>query len=332
MPGRPNWTAVERLLCAGSSSAWRARHNLTGEHRVFKFASNAQGLLELRREVAIYTALLESAARRDYARMIDFSLDHAPMSVEFEDPGQELVSWVAQQVSRGQLNPEERLALMIRIAEAVATLHAAGVAMMGIQPNNVMVSDQHAGPPVVRLVGFGLAVILSDERALTIGRLAHCAREELVPSCLADAIGTDVRSLLELLTRISFVCQSIRPPRLRREPSRISRVLDSTTGFRTADEIAAFLRVEMAELRAARLSSVRAESRPRRRWQVPAVAASLLVTAAAAGGHLMSRTASAEPGLTQGSLVAAALVQRPVVIQPAAYFPKPSTARRDKDP
>ena len=330
MPGRPNWTAVDRLLSAGSSSAWRARHNLTGEHRVFKFASDAEGLLELRREVAIHTALFQSATRPDCARMIDFSLDRAPMSVEFEDPGQELVSWIAQHGSRGQLNREQRLALMIRIAEAVAALHAAGVAMMGIQPHNVMVSDQHAGPPVVRLVGFGLAVILNDEHAVTIGRLAHCEREDLVPSCPADAVVADLRSLLELLTQIAFGCWSIRPPRLPGEPGPISGVLNSTTGFKTAEEIAASLHAELAELLAAKRPSLRAQGLPRKRWGVPAFAASLLVSAGAAGAHLMSRPAPAELGLTQVSRVAAALVQPPVVTQPATFLPKSRTAGQDK--
>lgn len=79
-PLRPNWTLLQRF--AGSrGESWLVEHRRTREKRVFKFASGADGLRQLKREITIFRLLLDThGPREDMLRLLDWNLDEPPFS------------------------------------------------------------------------------------------------------------------------------------------------------------------------------------------------------------------------------------------------------------
>ncbi len=62
-----------------------AEHRKTRERRVFKFASGADGLRQLQREITIFRLLLDThGPREDLLRVLDWNLDESPFFIETE--------------------------------------------------------------------------------------------------------------------------------------------------------------------------------------------------------------------------------------------------------
>lgn len=173
-PLRPNWHLVSRY--AGSRGEnWLAEHAKSGEKRVFKFALDAPGLSQLKREITLNRLLLDTLGPRDdLVRVLDWNLDEAPFFVELEHCSQgSLLDWLAAQGGAGAVPLEKRLELVAQTAEALAAAHSAGVLHKDVKPGNVMVALDAAGVPRVRLGDFGSGRMLDAERlhALEITRM-----------------------------------------------------------------------------------------------------------------------------------------------------------------
>ena len=69
---------------------------------------------------------------------------------------------------RKQLPVEERLKLMIEVAEAVQHAHRKLVIHRDLKPSNILVTESDEGTPHVKLLDFGIAKML-DERAISAG-------------------------------------------------------------------------------------------------------------------------------------------------------------------
>ncbi len=67
--------------------------------------------------------------------------------------------------SDGALSPARALGLAAQIAAALASAHDAGLLHRDIKPANVMVQDDRRGAESVRVIDFGIAKVIDEERA-----------------------------------------------------------------------------------------------------------------------------------------------------------------------
>jgi len=157
VPGRPQWTLEVPLGDSGAADVWRARHVKVDETRIFKFADAPDRLRSLRREVALFR-LMRSALGEDRpcVDLLEWNFDTAPYFIEARDGGRDLGAWARKQPGGlAAVALERRIALVIRLARAVASAHGAGVLHKDLKPANILVEDRADADPVVRLADFG---------------------------------------------------------------------------------------------------------------------------------------------------------------------------------
>lgn len=322
-PLRPNWRLVHRYD-ASRGENWLAEHTKTAEKRVFKFAHDAAGVSQLKREITLHRLLRDTLGPRDdIVRVLDWNLEEPPCFVELEHCAQgNLIDWLASQGGADAVALPARLELVAQTADALAAAHSAGVLHKDVKPANVLIELDAAGAPRVRLGDFGSARVLDGERlrALEITRMGftHTLATEgaastsgtwayLAPEVVAGQPPTaraDIYSLGVLLWQMAV--GDLRRPlapgwerdvddALLRED--IAACCDSDTARRLGDaaELASRLR-SLGARGAARVAAIEAEAeaqrtraalervRARRGWLVGTAA--LAVAAAAVTGVL----------------------------------------------
>ena len=162
VPTRNAWRLV-RALGPKPGEVWLAEHDKTREPRVFKFAHDGQALNALKREVTIArVARAVLGERRDLAQILEWNFESAPFFIECAYGGDNLVVWAEQRGGLATLDLDARLALFRLIAEAVAAVHLAGILHKDLKPSNVLVWEDEAGQPGIRLADFGLGTVLHD--------------------------------------------------------------------------------------------------------------------------------------------------------------------------
>jgi serine/threonine protein kinase len=193
-PTRPQWRLVERLGVGGHGEAWLARHEKTGDARVFKFAVSGSALSSFKREITIYRLLHDSlGARAAVARILEWNVEDPPYFIEMEHiAGGNLHTWAETQGGLAGVPLAVRLDLAAQVVEALAAAHSVGVLHKDLKPGNVLVHT-NAGQPSIRLCDFGSGSVLDPERleALGITRLGFTktmARESATPLYLAPEV------------------------------------------------------------------------------------------------------------------------------------------------
>ncbi|MGH9650100.1 MAG: winged helix-turn-helix domain-containing protein, partial [Terriglobales bacterium] len=84
-PSRPQWKLAERLGSGGHGEVWLARHEKTGDARVFKFALDPSALSSLKREITLYRLLHDTlGSRAAIARILEWNLEELPYFIEME--------------------------------------------------------------------------------------------------------------------------------------------------------------------------------------------------------------------------------------------------------
>jgi serine/threonine protein kinase/DNA-binding winged helix-turn-helix (wHTH) protein len=177
-PLRPTWSLAERLGGGSSGELWRARHDKTGDQRVYKFAINADALKAIKREITLYRLLRETLGERaDLVRIFDWNLEHSPFFLESEYvAGGDVRQWSDAQGGLSAVPLETRLDLIAQIAEIVALAHGVGVLHKDLKPSNILVAEQ--GPaPRIKLTDFGSGGLLDSTRLANLGitRLGYTA-------------------------------------------------------------------------------------------------------------------------------------------------------------
>lgn len=164
-PLRPHWRLLQRFEGSRGEN-WLAGHEKSGEKRVFKFALDAAGLVQLKREITLHRLLRETLGpREDFVRLLDWNLDEAPYFVELDHCSQgSLGDWLDAQGGATAVPLATRLALVADVADALAAAHSAGVLHKDIKPGNVLIELDAAGAPRVRLADFGSGRLLDAER------------------------------------------------------------------------------------------------------------------------------------------------------------------------
>ncbi len=169
VPGREHFRLRERLLSAHGNEVWLARHDKTGEQRVYKFSGDGECLAALKREATIHRLLHESLdGRDDFVRVIDWNFATAPFYLECEYGGEDLARWAAGSPGLAGLDLPRRLHLFLQIADAIAAAHEIGVLHKDIKPANVLMRPAGDGwrPQVA---DFGSSRLLEPWRLRELG-------------------------------------------------------------------------------------------------------------------------------------------------------------------
>ena len=169
-PLRPTWSLVERLGGGGSGEAWLARHDKTGDSRVYKFAINADALKAIKREITLYRLLRETVGERaDLVRIFDWNLEQSPFFIEAEYArGGDVRQWSEAQGGLSAVPIETRLDLIAQCAEILAVAHAVGVLHKDLKPANVLVAEP-GSVPRIKLADFGSGALLDVARLASLG-------------------------------------------------------------------------------------------------------------------------------------------------------------------
>jgi eukaryotic-like serine/threonine-protein kinase len=138
-----------------------------------KFAANGEQLANLKREVTIFRILRETAGCDGYVRILDWNFEHAPYWIESLYEGVNLNDWAEANLPEGQrlsqIPREQRIALLLRIVEATAAAHEAGVLHKDIKPTNILIDGDDIKGWQPRLADFGSGRILDAERIASLG-------------------------------------------------------------------------------------------------------------------------------------------------------------------
>jgi eukaryotic-like serine/threonine-protein kinase len=167
VPSRPNFLLLRPLGRTGGSEVWLAEHPKTREHRVYKFALDADRLRALKREVTLLRVLHEGLADASHViEVLDWNFELSPYFIECRYGGVALGEWAA--VHMPALDTTARISLFLQIAGAVAAAHAVGVLHKDLKPANVLVMGG-AHDPHVRLTDFGSGTLLEPDRLTQLG-------------------------------------------------------------------------------------------------------------------------------------------------------------------
>jgi DNA-binding winged helix-turn-helix (wHTH) protein/serine/threonine protein kinase/tetratricopeptide (TPR) repeat protein len=299
VPGRVPWRLVRSLGGSRHRAAWLGEHPHTHERRVFKFVTDASQLRTLRREVTVFRFLRESLGDRDeFVRVLEWNFQKAPYFIESEYGGENLAEWADAQGGLSAVPLSTRIEIVVEIAEAVATAHAAGVLHRDLKPANILVKQSPGGVRQIKVADFGSASLTDSSRlrALGITSLTATGAESLTgtvlylaPEVIAGAPATalsDVYALGVILYQAiagdfrrpvsTGWDDAIQDPELR-EDIASATYGDATRRTRSAAEVAARLRsldarrterTRLDEGRARQEAAERrhAQSRIRRPW------------------------------------------------------------------
>lgn len=169
VPGREHFRLRQRLGPSPASEVWLARHEKTGEQRVFKFSVHGRRLPSLKREATIYRVLLDSLGQRnDFARVLDWNFERAPYYLECEYVGPDLADWGSKENALAGMAKEARITLFLGIADGIAAAHQVGVLHKDIKPANVLIEeDGENWRP--RIADFGSSRLLEPGRLEELG-------------------------------------------------------------------------------------------------------------------------------------------------------------------
>ena len=167
VPARANFVLLRQLGGGGGGEVWLAAHRETREQRVYKFAEGDERLRALKREATLSRVLFESLDEHDhFVALSDWNFEQAPYFLECEYGGDNLLQWA--QAGLAERGTDERLALFLQIADAVAAAHGVGVLHKDLKPANVLVAAEGAALRV-RLTDFGSGRLLDPERLEELG-------------------------------------------------------------------------------------------------------------------------------------------------------------------
>lgn len=314
VPGRSAWRLDLRLSSSGACPVWRARHEKTGELRVFKFADDGDGLRRLKREVAISRLLRDVLGERpDLVPVLEWNFDARPWFVESAYGGPDLTRWAEDQGGLAAIPLETRLAVLATVAETIAAAHNCGVLHQDLKPANILAAVDRTGAWQARVIDFGSAALDEPDRLARAGITATAFDGDIetlsgtalwmAPELLAGAPASarsDIYALGVMLYQmmVGDLRKPLSPgweagigdPLLRTDIAEAAagdpaRRLDSAATFaRRLREIEARRRDHRlaleAEQRAREAEDKLARSRARRPWVIAAGAASFLGLAA----------------------------------------------------
>jgi serine/threonine-protein kinase len=167
-----NFQLVKELGCGSVARVFVAFDMTTGQSVALKVLrrrlQHEEDIIErFRREVFA----VASISSRNVVRMLDFgtSGDEVFIAMELVEGGtlRDAMS------GRRPWDPEEGLAVIGQIADALSAAHAQQIVHRDLKPENIVLVDRKGGSPLVKVLDFGFAKLLDLERKLELAPLTR---------------------------------------------------------------------------------------------------------------------------------------------------------------
>src|SRR5438270_7338557 len=178
---------IDRLGVGGMGEIFKVRHIHLNELRVIKImrpnvASDDQGLQRFLQEARTSTTIKDRnlAMLYDFAQLEDGSYY---MVWEFID-GTNIQKWIA---TNGPIPPRLTVEIAIQALHGLEHLHSMGLIHRDISPENIMLSQDHHGKLLVKVIDFGIAKQLGESEAsgqgltqtgMFLGKLKYASPEQ----------------------------------------------------------------------------------------------------------------------------------------------------------
>src|SRR5512141_1273231 len=153
---------VDRLGAGGMGEIFKVRHIHLNELRVIKImrpnvAQDDQGLQRFLQEARTSTMIKHRnlAMLYDFAQLEDSSYY---MVWEFID-GTNIQKWIAQ---NGAMPARLTIEIALQALNGLAPLHSMGLIHRDVSPENIMLSQDHHGKLLVKVIDFGIAKSLAE--------------------------------------------------------------------------------------------------------------------------------------------------------------------------
>jgi serine/threonine protein kinase len=177
---------IDRLGVGGMGEIFKVRHIHLNELRVIKImrpnvAADDQGLQRFLQEARTSTMIKHKnlAMLYDFAQLDDGSYY---MVWEFID-GTNIQRWIAQS---GALPPRLTIEIAVQALGGLDHLHSMGLIHRDISPENIMLSQDHHGKLLVKVIDFGIAKQLGEgeggqgltQTGMFLGKLKYASPEQ----------------------------------------------------------------------------------------------------------------------------------------------------------
>ena len=177
---------LDRLGVGGMGEIFRVRHIHLNELRVIKImrpnvAADDQGLQRFLQEARTSTQIKHKnlAMLYDFAQLDDGSYY---MVWEFID-GTNIQKWIGQ---NGAMPPRLTIEISIQALNGLDHLHSMGLIHRDISPENIMLSQDHHGKLLVKVIDFGIAKSLAEgesgqgltQTGMFLGKLKYASPEQ----------------------------------------------------------------------------------------------------------------------------------------------------------
>jgi serine/threonine protein kinase len=177
---------IDRLGVGGMGEIFKVRHIHLNELRVIKImrpniAQDDQGLQRFLQEARTSTMIKHKnlAMLYDFAQLEDGSYY---MVWEFID-GTNIQKWIA---STGAMPPRLTVEIAIQALHGLDHLHSMGLIHRDISPENIMLSQDHHGKLLVKVIDFGIAKQLAEgdggqgltQTGMFLGKLKYASPEQ----------------------------------------------------------------------------------------------------------------------------------------------------------
>ncbi|MGZ5475601.1 MAG: serine/threonine protein kinase, partial [Thermoanaerobaculia bacterium] len=176
----------DRLGVGGMGEIFKVRHIHLNELRVIKImrpnvAADDQGLQRFLQEARTSTMI----KHRNLAMLYDFAqLDDGSyyMVWEFID-GVNIQKWIA---TNGPVPPRLTVEISIQALTGLDHLHSMGLIHRDVSPENIMLSQDHSGKLMVKVIDFGIAKSLAEgegghgltQTGMFLGKLKYASPEQ----------------------------------------------------------------------------------------------------------------------------------------------------------
>jgi class 3 adenylate cyclase/tetratricopeptide (TPR) repeat protein/predicted Ser/Thr protein kinase len=154
-----NWSLTDKLGEGAFGEVWKAFNLNDKSYQVFKFCFKHDRLPALKREARLLKRL-RKYAHPSIVEVYDVTEGERPphyLEMEYVD-GPTLRDWLAASPSMS-----DRLEVVAQIAEALDTVHAAGIFHRDIKPANILLTHREDGALQAKLSDFGLGAAQDPE-------------------------------------------------------------------------------------------------------------------------------------------------------------------------